>query len=599
VFEERSQLQFMTEVEIQGVVKPLADWLTHMFKHDLAKMRCETPFRASESEAAFIRVTEHDNVFIYDSGTETNHYAPRLPQSDAEVSDAASEIEEFEALSAMVEARHDKRLREAQAAFSILTDEELAAIEPADTLDDVKAAARALKAGDVEAAKAVLERLARLSGRTAVDDDFVLDLVKKVLGKPATLTSLRALLKDIDAKRRRRNDNGDDYRCGPDGGDDGDDDDDDGDGDGDTEDDEDEEDDDAHDWVTRMNRRYAIIHDRPDAVFDTGGTVRGLLKPLKVAAFHLLHANKTITIEVDGKIKRVARSKLWLISRQRREYTTVDDYPIGTEPHGALNLWKGLAVAPRPGKWPTIEEFFRDVICAGALPDYAYLLDLLNWKIQNPTVNPEVAISLQGLQGFGKNTFGLFLQIIFGLKRYRLFGRPTDLATRFNAAAEGKLVLFFDEAVFAHDPKIRGQIKSEITEPWFTIEPKFIDAYEVRNRALRIFASNDAAPIAVDLDDRRVFVLEVADIHANDAAYFKALREAFDGEEMAAFVHDALKADLTVFETTRRNPPKTKAKADLADKTARPEQEFLRALLERGKPPGDGAYHWGHCAIHA
>jgi hypothetical protein len=114
----------------------------------------------------------------------------------------------------------------------------------------------------------------------------------------------------------------------------------------------------------------------------------------------------------------------------------------------------------------------------------------------------------------------------------------------------------------------------------------------VRNRALRVFASNDAAPIAVDLDDRRVLVLEVADIHAKDSAYFKALREAFDGDEMAAFVDDALKADLTAFETTRRNPPKTKAKADLADKTARPEQEFLRELLERGKPPGDGAYHW-------
>jgi hypothetical protein len=167
------------------------------------------------------------------------------------------------------------------------------------------------------------------------------------------------------------------------------------------------------------------------------------------------------------------------------------------------------------------------------------------------------------------------------LKRYRLFGRPDDLASRFNASAEGKLVLFYDEAVFAHDPKIRGKWKSEITEPWHTIEPKGIDAYEVRNRALRIFASNDAAPIAVDLDDRRVFVLEVADIHANDSAYFKALREAFAGEEMAAFVDDALKADLTAFETTRRNPPKTKAKADLADKTARPEQEFLRELFER------------------
>jgi Family of unknown function (DUF5906) len=321
---------------------------------------------------------------------------------------------------------------------------------------------------------------------------------------------------------------------------------------------------------------------------------RGDWKPIKVAAFHLIYANKTAkVVGEDGKIKAVSWSKLWLTSKRRRQFTEVDDYPIGKEPRGAYNLWTGLAVTPKEGEWPTIKAFLLDVICAGSLPDYDYLLNLTRWKVQNPTLNPEVAISLQGLQGVGKGSFGIFLQIIFGLKRYRLFGRPDDVASRFNASAEGKLVLFFDEAVFAHDPKIRGKLKSEITEGWMTIEPKGIDAYEVRNRALRIFASNDAAPIAIDLDDRRVFVLRVANIRVNDVAYFKALRQAFDGDEMAAFVHDALAADLSAFEDTRRNPPKTKAKADLADVTARPEQEFLRELLERGKPPPEGEYHWG------
>ena len=277
---------------------------------------------------------------------------------------------------------------------------------------------------------------------------------------------------------------------------------------------------------------------------------------------------------------------------RRREYITADDYPTGTEPAGALNLWTGLAVEPKAGKWPTIEEFLRDVICAASLPDYAYLLDLIRWKIQNPTLNPEVAISLQGPQGVGKGTFGTFLQTIFGLKRYRLFGRPSDMANRFNAAAEGKLILFYDEAVFAHDPKIRGQLKSEITEHWQSIEPKGIDVYEVRNRALRIFASNDAAPIAIDLDDRRVFVLKAANIHAKDVTYFKAMLATFEGDEMAAFVHDALAADLSTFEKTRRNPPKTKAKAALAAATAKPEQEFLRELLDRGGAPIGGSFNW-------
>jgi Family of unknown function (DUF5906) len=339
-------------------------------------------------------------------------------------------------------------------------------------------------------------------------------------------------------------------------------------------------------WLREMNKHYAIIQDRPDAVFDLRGTARGLVKPLKVAAFHLLYANQMIQIPAaKGATKLAPQSKLWLVHPRRREYTTADDYPAGMEPPGALNLWKGLAVEPKAGKWPVIEEFLRDVICAGSQPDYAWLLNLLRWKIQNPTENPEVAISLQGAQGVGKGTFGIFLQTIFGLKRFRLFGRPDDMANRFNAAAEGKLVLFYDEAVFAHDPKIGGRLKSEITEHWLTIELKGIDSYEVRNRALRIFASNDAAPIAIDLDDRRVFVLEAANIHAKDEAYFKALHQAFDGDELAAFVDDALKADLSVFETARRNPPKTKAKAALAAATAKPEHEFLRELLDKGGAP--------------
>ena len=137
-------------------------------------------------------------------------------------------------------------------------------------------------------------------------------------------------------------------------------------------------------------------------------------------------------------------------------------------------------------------------------------------------------------------------------------------------------------------------MKSEITEHWFAIEPKGIDVYEVRNRALRIFVSNDAAPVAIDLNDRRFFVLEVSNIHAEDSVYFKTLQEkTFRGDEMAAFVYDALHADLTEFEKTRRNPPKTRAKAALAAITARPEHEFLLELLEQGSPPGGGGFGWG------
>jgi hypothetical protein len=225
-FEDRGQLQFLTEIEIAGVTKPLADWLVHMFDRDIEKMRCEAPFRASESEAAFIRITLHGEIFIFDAGLETIYYAPRFPYSDDEILAAAPSHPDFETTSAMVKARQRQQLRQAQAAFTTLTDEELDALgtgPSTDTLDAVKKAAMALKPGDVAGAEVVLGRLVRLERRTPVDDDFVLSLIKTALGKPTTLNSLRLLLKDVEDrfKRQRIADNADAGEGGPE--DDGDD----------------------------------------------------------------------------------------------------------------------------------------------------------------------------------------------------------------------------------------------------------------------------------------------------------------------------------------------------------------------------------------
>jgi hypothetical protein len=241
-------------------------------------------------------------------------------------------------------------------------------------------------------------------------------------------------------------------------------------------------------------------------------------------------------------------------------------------------------VAAKPGEWPTIEEFLLQIICAGDSAHYVYFQDLLFWKIQNPTENPEVAILLQGQVGVGKGTLHYLLKRLFGPKRVQQFIRSEDATAKFNADIEGKVVLFYDEALFGHDPRLRSRLKGEITEPQLPIEPKGINRYYVRNMALRLFASNEAAPIPIDLNDRRLFALAVSNAHAEDHAYFAKLRAAIDGDEIEAFVADAQAADLSAFEAIRRMPPKTKARAELALATAKPEQEYLFELLSKGGP---------------
>lgn len=67
----KGQLRPDTPIEIQGVERPLHERVNAMADGD--KLRCETPFRASQSEAAFIRKTMSGDVFLYDVGTHTQY----------------------------------------------------------------------------------------------------------------------------------------------------------------------------------------------------------------------------------------------------------------------------------------------------------------------------------------------------------------------------------------------------------------------------------------------------------------------------------------------------------------------------------------------
>ena len=76
------------------------------------------------------------------------------------------------------------------------------------TFTKVKQAATKLKPGDIDGAKRVFDHLMAVRNRTPASDDIIVDLVKKALGPPVTMKSLRALLKE--ARKRAA-------KAGPDG----------------------------------------------------------------------------------------------------------------------------------------------------------------------------------------------------------------------------------------------------------------------------------------------------------------------------------------------------------------------------------------------
>ena len=79
---DTSSLTWQTPIEIKGLTRSLRDVVAGMQAGE--KVRCEAPFRASSSEAAFIRLMENSMPMLHDVGTSTNYFVadPTEPVAD-------------------------------------------------------------------------------------------------------------------------------------------------------------------------------------------------------------------------------------------------------------------------------------------------------------------------------------------------------------------------------------------------------------------------------------------------------------------------------------------------------------------------------------
>lgn len=75
------ELTLNTPIESRGVTRSLGEWAAGMRPQD--KLRCEAPFRVSQSEAAFIRMGDNGLPFVHDIGSGTTYKLQRdTPRED-------------------------------------------------------------------------------------------------------------------------------------------------------------------------------------------------------------------------------------------------------------------------------------------------------------------------------------------------------------------------------------------------------------------------------------------------------------------------------------------------------------------------------------
>jgi len=308
--------------------------------------------------------------------------------------------------------------------------------------------------------------------------------------------------------------------------------------------------------ITEFNSRYAVVNENGKAVIyepvDDLVLNRRFYSRITFEDLKKLYANRYVKI---GKSFRPA-AEVWLQHPDRRQFIggVVCD-PTGKRvPPGALNLWQGFAVQPRPGSWQRMKDHVLRVICAGNRKHFDYLMGWMARLVQRPAEQGEVAVVLRGGEGTGKGTLARALRHILGQHGLAI-SNSKHLTGNFNGHLRDTVFLFADEAFFAGDRAHVGVLKSLITEPYLTIEAKYANAVQMPNYLHVMMASNEDWVVPASLDARRFFVLEVPSSKANDHAYFGAIWQEMENGGYEAMLHDLLKYDLTFFNV--RAVPKT------------------------------------------
>jgi hypothetical protein len=172
---------------------------------------------------------------------------------------------------------------------------------------------------------------------------------------------------------------------------------------------------------------------------------------------------------------------------------------------------------------------------------------------------------LRGGQGAGKGTTISLFADIFGQRALHV-SHAKHVVGQFNAHLKDCVLLFADEAFYAGDKEHESVLKTLITEPTRMVEYKGKDVIQLSNFTHLMMSSNKDWVVPVEMDDRRFFIVDVAENSAKDEKYFDPIYQQMRGSDRKtpgpgtqALLYDLLHRKIT---RSIRDIPETKAKLD-------------------------------------
>jgi hypothetical protein len=296
--------------------------------------------------------------------------------------------------------------------------------------------------------------------------------------------------------------------------------------------------------ITRLIDRARLFDDDPDmydmnekhAVVSVGGQFQVItwVPDLRFpnqrvaefsskASFTSIYVNPKMTVTVEDakgkkKTEKWGRGKWWLAQENYTQHDSIDFRPGAPpiiEEHGRTlaNMWGGFSCEPDPG--PNPEErcalylkHVHDNIAGGNDALHKYILDWAASGVQRPGDPDRSSLSLRGVPGGGKGVFSDEYGKIFG-RHFVQVTQPEHLTGKFNAHEAEACLIVADEVAFAGDHKAARIFKTKISEETKLLERKGIDAVTINNYSRHIFHTNDAHPLSIEFNDRRILAIEV------------------------------------------------------------------------------------------
>ncbi len=268
----------------------------------------------------------------------------------------------------------------------------------------------------------------------------------------------------------------------------------------------------------------------------------------------------------------------WLENPEARRYNGVCFHP-GKDVEGFYNLWKDFQIKPHKGDCSLFYDHLLNNICDGNEEYYQYLLKWLAFVFQSPGEPGQIAVILRGGKGTGKSILGSIISHMIGQHALHI-SQAKHLTGNFNAHLQDCVFLFCDEALWAGDKQGESVLKTLITENVIAIEPKGRDLYLVRNCTHIIMASNNDWVVPASFDERRFFVLDVANHKQENRTYFSSLIGQMNNGGYEALMHDFLTMDLSSFDV--RAAPKTRALLEQQLLSLNPIEDWWFNKLSRG-----------------